>query len=95
MVVNQLMPPLDDDMATIPTEVNEQLKALDAEHHTHLQAYARFCDTKRKDQQRARQLIRDDTQGLSSLQQVEAPLFDLEIRGVPALRFFGDQVWTD
>jgi len=95
MVVNQLMPPLDDDMATIPAEVTEQLKALDAQHHTHLQAYARFCDTKRKDQQRARQLIRDDTQGLSTLQQVEAPLFDLEIRGVPALRFFGDQVWTD
>jgi len=45
------------------------------------QAYARFCDTKRKDQQRARQLIRDDTQGLSTLQQVQAPLFDLEILG--------------
>jgi len=37
MVVNQLMPPLDDDMATIPAEVTEQLKALDAQHHTHLQ----------------------------------------------------------
>lgn len=37
MVVNQLMPPLDDDMKTIPAEVVDQLKALDAQHSTHLQ----------------------------------------------------------
>ena len=27
------------------------------------------------------------------LQVMEAPLFDLEIRGVPALQYFGEQVW--
>ena len=24
---------------------------------------------------------------------IEAPLFDLEVRGVPALQYFGDKVW--
>jgi arsenite-transporting ATPase len=36
----------------------------------------------------------DNDAGLRSLQRIEAPLFDLEIRGVPALRFMSDQVWT-
>ena len=31
--------------------------------------------------------------GGDAVQRVEAPLFDMEIRGVPALRFFGDMVW--
>ena len=26
-------------------------------------------------------------------QVVEAPLFDLEVRGIPALQYFGQQVW--
>ena len=25
---------------------------------------------------------------------VEAPLFDLEVRGVPALQYFGSRVWN-
>lgn len=26
-------------------------------------------------------------------QVIEAPLFDLEVRGIPALTYFGQQVW--
>jgi arsenite-transporting ATPase len=33
--------------------------------------------------------------GLRTLKRIEAPLFDMEIRGVPALQFMGGQVWTD
>lgn len=58
-----------------------------------LQSDVSFCTTKRKDQERAMGLIANDA-GLRSLQRIEAPLFDLEIRGVPALRFMSDQVWT-
>lgn len=31
--------------------------------------------------------------GLSSLRLIQAPLVDVEIRGVPALKFMGDMVW--
>ena len=30
---------------------------------------------------------------LKSLEVIQSPLFDLEIRGVPALKFMGDLVW--
>ncbi|GBG75288.1 hypothetical protein CBR_g19921 [Chara braunii] len=52
----------------------------------------KFCNIKRKDQLRALDLVKADP-GLKELQITEAPLFDLEIRGVPALRFMGDLVW--
>ncbi len=52
-----------------------------------------FCSGKRKDQARALQLVPADP-GLAGLQRIDAPLFDLEIRGVPALQFMGSQVWT-
>ncbi|KAJ7551469.1 hypothetical protein O6H91_06G016500 [Diphasiastrum complanatum] len=52
----------------------------------------RFCTIKRKDQSRALDLIRKDP-NLKELQLVESPLFDVEIRGVPALKFMGDIVW--
>ena len=55
---------------------------------------ATFVAMKRKDQQRAMQLVDSDAAGLASLRRVEASLFDLEIRGVPALQFFANQVWT-
>ncbi len=29
------------------------------------------------------------------LEQVQAPLIDLEVRGVPALQYFGNAVWKD
>eukprot|EP00239_Pterosperma_sp_CCMP1384_P008696 CAMPEP_0197857568 /NCGR_PEP_ID=MMETSP1438-20131217/30754_1 /TAXON_ID=1461541 /ORGANISM="Pterosperma sp., Strain CCMP1384" /LENGTH=459 /DNA_ID=CAMNT_0043473445 /DNA_START=131 /DNA_END=1507 /DNA_ORIENTATION=- len=92
IVVNQLMPPLDTPDSTIPKEVMEQLGAIDAEHQTHIKSYARFCESKRKDQARALVLM-DEDPGLHSLNRIESPMFDLEIRGVPALQFFGSRVW--
>ncbi|XP_022966746.1 ATPase ASNA1 homolog 2-like [Cucurbita maxima] len=52
----------------------------------------KFCAMKRKDQLRALDLIRNDPE-LSSLMVIEAPLVDVEIRGVPALKFLGDIIW--
>lgn len=52
----------------------------------------KFCAVKRKDQKRAIDLLADDV-NLKNLEIVQAPLFDLEIRGVPALKFMGDIVW--
>jgi len=96
IVVNQLLPPVDgplDTEVSISKETMKMLGEMDAANGTHLQAYCRFCETKRKDQKRALQMIRADVGGLQDLKRIEAPLFDLEIRGVPALRFFGDSVW--
>lgn len=45
-----------------------------------------------QDQLRALDLIRNDPE-LSSLLVIEAPLVDVEIRGVPALKFLGDIIW--
>lgn len=52
----------------------------------------KFCEMKRKDQKRALSMIQSDPE-LSSLALIEAPLVDVEIRGVPALQFLGDIVW--
>lgn len=52
----------------------------------------KFCAMKRKDQNRALDMIQGDPE-LSSLTVIKAPLVDVEIRGVPALRFLGDIVW--
>lgn len=57
-------------------------------------ATEQFMQSRRKDQQRAMAMLRADP-GLQSLNVVEAPLLDLEVRGVPALRYFGQQVWKD
>ena len=81
-----------DGVAAARTAVGEAAAARDALLRA-LQADVAFCSMKRKDQERAMGLIDQDV-GLKALQRIEAPLFDLEIRGVPALRFFGDQVWT-
>jgi arsenite-transporting ATPase len=59
-----------------------------------ISADATFVAMKRKDQQRAMQLVESDAAGLASLRRVEANLVDVEIRGVPALQFFASQVWT-
>lgn len=37
-------------------------------------------------------IVRADSE-LASLRLIQAPLFDVEIRGVPALKFMGDMVW--
>ncbi|XP_052184110.1 ATPase GET3B-like isoform X2 [Diospyros lotus] len=52
----------------------------------------KFCAMKRKDQARAIDVIQSDAE-LSSLRLVQVPQFDVEIMGVPALRFMGDLVW--
>ncbi|XP_073316237.1 ATPase GET3B-like [Primulina huaijiensis] len=52
----------------------------------------KFCAMKRKDQTRALSLIQNDPE-LSSLKLIQAPLVDVEIRGVPALQFLGEAVW--
>jgi arsenite-transporting ATPase len=55
-------------------------------------ARAAFMETRRRDQQRALWGLREDEE-LGKLQVIEAPLFDLEVRGVPALLYFGARVW--
>lgn len=45
-----------------------------------------------QDQMRALDMIQGDSE-LSNLALIQAPLVDVEIRGVPALRFMGDIVW--
>ncbi|XP_057475355.1 ATPase GET3B-like [Actinidia eriantha] len=52
----------------------------------------KFCAMKRKDQTRALDMIRSEPE-LSDLTLIQAPLVDVEIRGVPALKFLGDIVW--
>ncbi|KAF8403092.1 hypothetical protein HHK36_011186 [Tetracentron sinense] len=52
----------------------------------------KFCAMKRKDQMRALDMIRNDPE-LMGLRSIQAPLVDVEIRGVPALKFMGDMVW--
>jgi arsenite-transporting ATPase len=45
-----------------------------------------------QDQTRALDMIRNDPE-LMGLNLIQAPLVDMEIRGVPALKFLGDIVW--
>jgi len=52
----------------------------------------KFLKTRRADQQRALQILRQDPE-LGSLQVMLAPLFDLEVRGLAALQYFADQIW--
>ncbi|XP_054809183.1 ATPase GET3B-like isoform X2 [Prosopis cineraria] len=52
----------------------------------------KFCAMKRKDQMRALDMIHNDPE-LSRLVMIQAPLVDVEIRGVPALKFLGDIIW--
>ncbi|XP_047078046.1 ATPase GET3B-like [Lolium rigidum] len=52
----------------------------------------KFCAIKRKDQARALDMIKNDPE-LMELHVMQAPLVDMEIRGVPALKFLGDIVW--
>jgi len=41
---------------------------------------------------RALDIVQNDPE-LSSLLMIQAPLIDVEIRGVPALKFLGDIIW--
>ncbi|KAK6142003.1 hypothetical protein DH2020_016219 [Rehmannia glutinosa] len=62
---------------------------------------SRLCASLRKekvpvqrliDQMRALDMIQKDSE-LAKLKLIESPLIDVEIRGVPALKFMGDVVW--
>ncbi|XP_008802599.1 ATPase GET3B-like [Phoenix dactylifera] len=52
----------------------------------------KFCAMKRKDQMHALEMIQNDPE-LKGLKQIQALLVDVEIRGVPALRFMGEMIW--
>ena len=55
-------------------------------------AGSKFLAAKRADQRRALQRLQEDPE-LRRLDMTEAPLVDLEVRGVPALQYFGDVAW--
>ena len=75
------------------TALDEMLAASASVVHD-AQTAVSFCTVKAKDQRRAMEMLDADA-GLRTLKRIEAPLFDMEIRGVPALQFMGGQVWTD
>lgn len=56
------------------------------------EAGEKFLQNRIKDQQHALGDVKSDP-GLGKLQLIEGPLFDLEVRGVPALQYFGSIVW--
>jgi hypothetical protein len=76
------------------TEALESMLAAQRAVTKDAQAAVTFCTVKAKDQRRAMEMLDEDA-GLRTLQRIEAPLFDMEIRGVPALQFMGGQVWTE
>jgi arsenite-transporting ATPase len=76
------------------TEALESMLAAQRAVTKDASAAVTFCTVKAKDQRRAMEMLDEDA-GLRTLQRIEAPLFDMEIRGVPALQFMGGQVWTE
>lgn len=52
----------------------------------------KFLSAKRADQQRALRQLETDPE-LSRLGVTQAPLVDLEVRGVPGLQYFGNVAW--
>lgn len=55
-------------------------------------ATEKYLSSRRADQQRALEHLKEDP-GLRELELIEGPLFDLEVRGVPALQYFASVVW--
>ena len=55
---------------------------------------AAFLRLKLKDQAKALEMLTSDAQ-LADLRQLRAPLVDLEVRGLPALQYFGGMVWQN
>lgn len=96
VVVNQCLPA----SGTTLAEAEEALKAAEANEDEAtvnvLRAMlkdARFMSVRRKDQERALEIIRNEMGTSGGMDVLTAPLFDMEIRGVPALQFFGMSVW--
>lgn len=52
-----------------------------------------FLQNRRMDQERAVEELRS-MRAFQDLDIILAPQFDLEVRGLPALDYFGRQVWT-
>jgi arsenite-transporting ATPase len=80
--------------AGVAKEALEEMLAAQRDVTKDASAAVTFCTVKAKDQRRAMEMLDEDA-GLRTLQRIEAPLFDMEIRGVPALQFMGGQVWTE
>jgi len=53
-----------------------------------------YLKMKLKDQNKAMQILQESP-SLQSLTQIQAPYVDLEVRGLPALQYFGNLVWQD
>lgn len=53
-----------------------------------------YLKMKLKDQNKAMQILQESP-SLQGLNQIQAPYVDLEVRGVPALQYFGNLVWQD
>lgn len=53
-----------------------------------------YLKMKLKDQNKAMQILQESP-ALQGLTQIQAPYVDLEVRGLPALQYFGDLVWQD
>lgn len=51
-----------------------------------------ICILTLQDQLRALDMIQKDSE-LGNLRIIQAPLVDVEIRGIPALKFMGDIIW--
>uniref|UniRef100_A0A0D9W5T3 ArsA/GET3 Anion-transporting ATPase-like domain-containing protein n=1 Tax=Leersia perrieri TaxID=77586 RepID=A0A0D9W5T3_9ORYZ len=52
----------------------------------------RFWASKLKEETRVLKMISNDSE-LGGLKLIKAPLLDMELRGVPALKFLGDAIW--
>ena len=52
-----------------------------------------FVSARVRDQERALALLDADVGGIAALPRATGPMLDLEVRGLPALRYFGDLVW--
>ena len=53
-----------------------------------------YLKMKLKDQNKAMQILQESP-SLQGLTQIQAPYVDLEVRGLPALQYFGNLVWQD
>ena len=53
-----------------------------------------YLKMKLKDQNKAMQILQESP-SLQGLNQIQAPYVDLEVRGLPALQYFGNLVWQD
>ena len=52
----------------------------------------KLIETRQKDQERAIEMLEGDP-SLASLEQLRSPFLDLEVKGVPALQYFGRGLW--